>query len=184
MKKVVRILLLSMLMLIALSACGKEQPINEQIKTGHGGAELFVEDELSNEIIACTETKDVERLKSLMSDYALNSSDWDKAIGDLYSYFPDEYTPTEICNYASQRDMSRGKFVGVGEYYECRISFDNEGVKYRLYYVWWKHVPDDESKQGIHSVVLMSEDAYNNDEYELHGIKDDPGVYIFTGDDK
>ena len=171
-------------MLLTLNSCGKEKSISESIKIGHGGAEMFVEGELTEEIVACINTNDVERMKSLMSNYALGYSDWDKTIMDFYSYFPDDYTPTNVSNYYSLRDMDRGKFVGDGELYECKFDMNNNGKLYHVYYVWLKHVPDDETKQGIHSIILISDDAYKNKDYKFHGKDDTPGVYIYNGDNE
>ena len=34
-------------------------------------------------------------------------------------------------------------------------------------------------KQGIHSIQLISEDAYNKHDYTIHSQDDRPGVYVY-----
>ena len=34
-------------------------------------------------------------------------------------------------------------------------------------------------KQGIHSIQLISEEAYNNHDYTIHSQDDRPGVYVY-----
>ena len=36
-----------------------------------------------------------------------------------------------------------------------------------------------EKLQGVHSIQLISEDAYNNHDYTIHSQDDRPGVYVY-----
>lgn len=63
--------------LLASAGCGKKMSVPEEIKSGHGGAELYVKRELTNEIADSINSNDPDRIRALMSDYALDQSDYE-----------------------------------------------------------------------------------------------------------
>ena len=45
--------------------------------------------------------------------------------------------------------------------------------------VWLNLVSDDPSKQGIHSIDVVREDAQKNRKIVPHGKNDPPGIYFY-----
>ena len=56
---------------------------------------------------------------------------------------------------------------------------DSSGNIYRLVVMWIEGDSENPDKQGIHSIQLISEDAYNKHDYTIHSQKDRPGVYVY-----
>ena len=176
-------------LIVALTGCskilnGKYDPnlsIGEQIKTRHynHSAIVFGKGELLDEILDASEKKDVDRLLALFSDYAIEEND------ELYSeieFYLDNFPETdELVNRGCSEFGSHNR--GSTEYnylYEPVVQIiDSRGNKYRLVIMWIEGDSENPDKQGIHSIQLISEEAYDNHDYTIHSQDDRPGVYVY-----
>ena len=165
-------------LIVALTGCskilnGRYDPnlsIGEQIKTRHydHSAIVFGKGELLDEILDASEEKDADRIYALFSDYAIEEND------ELYSeieFYLDNFPEIESHN------------IGSTEYnylYEPVVFItDSSGNIYRLVVMWIEGDSENPDKQGIHSIQLISEDAYNKHDYTIHSQDDRPGVYVY-----
>ena len=145
--------------------------IGEQIKTRHydHSAVVFGKGELLDEILDASEKKDVGRIFALLSDYAIEEND------ELYSEID------ELFNRGCSEFGSHNR--GSTEYnylYEPVVHIiDSSGNKYSLVVMWIEGDSENPDKQGIHSIQLISEEAYNNHDYTIHSQDDRPGVYVY-----
>ena len=155
--------------------------IGEQIKTRHyqGSAENFGKKQLLNEMLECVEDNDVDRMKELFSNYALEENDvLDKEIEQFYESFPEI---NEVKNNSCA--SSRSDNIGATEYkYKYQIMadiYDEEGNRYYFICVWIEGYSDDPDMQGLHSIQLVSEESYWADTFTVHSWDDRPGVYMY-----
>ncbi|GEM_PF-6722561 len=183
------IIVIIVLILVTLTACsklinGRYDPslsIGEQIKTRHydHSAVVFGKGELLDEILDASEKKDVDRIFALFSDYAIEEND------ELYSeieFYLDNFPEIdELFNRGCSEFGSHNR--GSTEYnylYEPVVHIiDISGNKYRLVVMWIEGDSENPDKQGIHSIQLISEEAYNNHDYTIHSQDDRPGVYVY-----
>ena len=147
----------------ALTACNDTHTISEKTKLGYGGAEMFVEKELSYEIEACIKAKDNHRIKELFSDYALENESLDKDLERFFSSFPSDFeVNTRLSDYKSE-DLGNGQ-------------------NYRVVFVWIKTDPEHPEKQGIHSIQLIDQKSKESDRYDIHSENEEAGVFVYTVD--
>lgn len=168
--------------LLILSGCGDKKTVAEKVKNGQGGAEMFVKEDLTNEIADCINSDDLDRMEEILSDYFLdNVDDYEKQIEKFYDLFPDDFTPeSAYCYYSNMDDKGGNKHGYDNMDFAGRFSFtDANGTRYTVYFVWLKLVSDDPSKQGIHSIDVISEDSEKNKNIIPHGKNDPPGIYIY-----
>ena len=178
-KRVQRLhIVIIVLILVTLTGCskflnGKYDPnlwIGEQIKTRHydHSAIVFGKGELLDEILDASEEKDADRIYALFSDYAIEEND------ELYSeieFYLDNFPEIdELYNRGCSEFGSHN--IGSTEYnylYEPVVFItDSSGNIYRLVVMWIEGDSDNPDKQGIHSIQLISEDAYNKHDYTDH----------------
>ena len=183
--RIVAVCLILSLMLI-LSGClnGKYDPnltIGEQIKTRHynHSAMVFGKNELLDEILAASEQHDTKRIKDLFSDYAIAQDN--ELEDEIKAYFESFPQVTELTNRGCSEFGSHNR--GSSEYnylYEPVVHItDANGNKFRLIVMWIEGDSDDPGRQGIHSIQLISEEAYNDHKYTIHSQDDRPGVYVY-----
>ena len=169
-----------------MSGClnGKYDPdlsIGEQIKTRHyhHSADVFGRDELLDEILECIDTKDVDRMKELFSDYTLEENDeLDEEIQALYDAFP------EIDHYKDRScAMSGSHNQGSTEYkymYQIMITiYDEEGQMYHFITKWVEGCTESPDMQGLHSIQLIDRPSYDSGRFTVHSWDDRPGVYLY-----
>ena len=189
MKKYCFFCLVIVLILVVLTGCskllnGKYDPnlsIGEQIKTRHydHSAVVFGKGELLDEILDASEEKDADRIYALFSDYAIEEND------ELYSeieFYLDNFPEIdELFNRGCSEFGSHN--IGSTEYnylYEPVVHItDSSGNNYRLVVMWIEGDSENPEKQGIHSIQLISEDAYYSHDYTIHSQDDRPGVYVY-----
>ncbi|MBR3057564.1 MAG: DUF5104 domain-containing protein [Clostridiales bacterium] len=184
------IIVIIVLILAALTGCskllnGKYDPnlsIGEQIKTRHykGSAEVFGKNQLLDEMLECIKDKDVDRMKKLFSDYALEENkDLTGELEEFYKFFPEI---KEVKNKSCA--SSRSDNIGATEYkYKYQIMadiYDEEGSRYSFICVWIEGCSDKPNMQGLHSLQLVSEDSYWADTFTVHSWDDRPGVYVYN----
>ena len=189
MKKSCIYCLVIVLILVALTGCskllnGKYDPdlsIGEQIKTRHyeGHASDFGKNQLLNEMLECIKDKDVDRMMELFSDYALEENDdLKEELKHFYDSFPEINEVKNNCC-----SVSGGHNRGSTEYeYKYQVMadiYDTKGNKYDFICVWIEGYSDNPNMQGLHSIQLVSEDAYWADKFEVHVLEDRPGVYVY-----
>ncbi|MBR6402050.1 MAG: DUF5104 domain-containing protein [Eubacterium sp.] len=168
---------LIIVLLFALTACSDKHTISEKTKLGYGGAEMFVEKELSDEIEACIKAKDVQRIKALFSDFALENESLDKDLEDFYNLFPKDFEAKyRMSDYRSE-DLGG---TNIRRIYTGRIHYTSEGQTYRVVFVWIKSDPEHPERQGIHSIQLIDQKSKETDKYRIHSENDEPGVYVYT----
>ena len=190
MKSIIRILTIC-LVALSLTACLKSKydpslSIGEQIKTEHfeGHPDTFGKNQLLEEIFECIDTGDVDRMKELFSDYALaNNSDLDNEIQNFYDQYPQVNEVKNRCT-----AVSGGHNRGSTEYeYKYQIMadlYDTDGNKYHFIIEWIEGYTDDRSMQGLHSIQIISQEAYDNHHFDIHVWGDRPGVYVYYEDEK
>ena len=178
--KTYRILCLVIVILsFALTACNDTHTISEKTKLGYGGAEMFVEKELSYEIEACIKAKDNHRIKELFSDYALENESLDKDLERFFSSFPSDFeVNTRLSDYKSE-DLGE---IGIRRIYTGRFHFTSNGQNYRVVFVWIKTDPEHPEKQGIHSIQLIDQKSKESDRYDIHSENEEAGVFVYTVD--
>lgn len=183
------IIVIIVFILVTLTGCskllnGKYDPnlsIEEQIKTRHyqGSAENFGKKQLLNEMLECVEDNDVDRMKELSLNYALEENDvLDEEIEQFYESFPEI---NEVKNNSCA--SSRSDNIGATEYkYKYQIMadiYDEEGNRYYFICVWIEGYSDDPDMQGLHSIQIVSEESYWADTFTVHSWDDRPGVYMY-----
>lgn len=181
MRKILSALLIPVF-LLASAGCGKKMSVPEEIKSGHGGAELYVKRELTNEIADSINSNDPDRIRALMSDYALDQSDYEKEIKQLFDLVPDGFTPQSAYCYSSLSDDKpwwegydlRNQYLG-GQF---KFTAEN-GEQYTLYFYWIKICSAQPEKQGIHHFTVVSKKARDKKDYKIRGVDDRPGIYFY-----
>ena len=174
------ICLVIVILSFTLTACSDTHTISEKTKLGYGGAEMFVEQELSYEIEECIRTKDVQRIKALFSDYALENESLDRDLERFFSLFPSDFEANNrLCDYKSE-DLGE---IGIRRTYTGRFHFVSNGRDYRVVFVWIKTDPEHPEKQGIHSIHLIDQESKETDNYDIHSENEDPGAYVYTIDE-
>ena len=181
MRKILSALLIPVF-LFASAGCGKKMSVPEAIKSGHGGAELYVKEELTNEIADSINSNDPDRIRALMSDYALDQSDYEKEIKQLFDLVPDGFTPQSAYCYSSLSDDKpwwegydlRNQYLG-GQF---KFTAEN-GEQYTLYFYWIKICEAEPEKQGIHHFTVVSKKARDKKDYTIRGVDDRPGIYFY-----
>ncbi len=189
-KRVQRLIIISIvLILVAATGCskilnGKYDPnlsIGEQIKTRHydHSAIVFGKGELLDEILDASEKKDVDRLSALFSDYAIEEND---KLNSEIEFYLDNFPETdELVNRGCSEFGSHNRGSTKYNYlYEPVVQIiDSRGNKYRLVIMWIEGDSENPDKQGVHSIQLISEEAYNKHDYTIHSRADRPGVYVY-----
>lgn len=182
MRKILSALLIPVF-LFASAGCGKKMSVPEEIKSGHGGAEMYVEQELTEEIADSINSDDPDRIRALLSDYALGRSDLEEKIKKLYELVPDGFTPEKASCYASLYDDKGSWRDGPGwenVYFSGEFGFTAEdGMEYTVYFLWIKICEAEPEKQGIHQITVVSKDAKDKKEYRIAGKDDRPGIYFY-----
>ena len=168
--------------LISFCGCGKKMSVPEAIKSGHGGAELYVKRELANEIADSINSNDPDRIRALMSDYALDQSNYEKEIKQLFDMVPDGFTPQSAYCYSSLSD-DKPWWEGSdleNHYLGGQFKFTAEnGEQYTLYFYWIKICSAQPEKQGIHHFTVVSKKARDKKDYTIRGVDDKPGIYFY-----
>ena len=158
--------------------------IGEQIKTRHydHSAMVFGKNELLDEILAAAEEKNVERIKELFSDYAIEK---DENLTDEIELLVNSFPKTsELKNRGCSEFGSHNR--GSTEYnylYEPVVHIiDDKGNKYRLICMWIEGDSENPKKQGVHSLQLISEEMYSKHKYTIHSKDDEPGAYVYVSE--
>ena len=186
-KKLILRLLLMIISTEFLTGCleGKYDPnmtIAQQIKTRHynGAGDTFGKGELLDEILEAVDTKDVSRLKILFSDYALaNDTDIEDQINTLYANFPTVSEMKDRCC-AMSGSHNQGSTEYWYQYQPMVDIYDENGARWRFIVIWIEGNSEEPVKQGLHSIQLISEEAYDNHNFTVHNRDAEPGVYVYV----
>ena len=182
MKRILAVLL-TLVFLFAAIGCGEKMSVPEEIKKAKGGAELYVKRELTNEIADSINSNDPERIRALLSDYALERSNYEEEIKKLFELVPDGFTPEKASCYSSLFEDKPSWKDGTGYenmYLGGQFSFTGEnGMEYTLYFYWIKLCSSEPEKQGIHHITVVSKDAKDKKKYEIAGKDDEPGINFY-----
>lgn len=177
------------LLSVILSGClnGKYDPdlsLGEQIKTRHyqGSGEECGKTVLLDEILESVETKDVNRMKVLFSDYAVQNDDrLNDEIECLCNSFPQI---KEIKNRRSPVSGGHNKGSTKYEYiYQPMADIqDSNGNMFRLICIWIEGDSEKPEKQGVHSIQLISKEMYDKHKFDIHSENEKPGVYVYISE--
>ena len=180
-----------LLIMFSFAGCslnGRYDPnlsIGEQIKTRHydGHASNFGKKELLDEILACFETKDVDRMKALFSDYALEQNEeLSKQIEELYKVYP-EVVEIKDRTSAQSGKHNRGSTVYQYKYQVSASLYTKSGERYRLICEWIEGESERPDMMGIHSVQLIDQKSYEKHKFTVHSWDDKPGAYKYIYED-
>lgn len=181
------LLVVAAILSFILSGCsnGKYDPnlsLDEQIKTRHyeGSGEECGKTVLLDEILNSAETKDVNRMKVLFSDYAVKQNDnLNNEIEQFIKEFPQvNELKNRCCSVTGGHN--RGSTVYENIYQPMVDIIDNNGETYFLICVWVEGDSEHPEKQGIHSIQLISKEMYDRDKFDIHSKDDKPGCYCYV----
>ena len=121
-------------------------------------------------------------IPTILTDYALDQSDYEKEIKQLFDLVPDGFTPQSAYCYSSLSDDKpwwegydlRNQYLG-GQF---RFTAEN-GEQYTLYFYWIKICSAQPEKQGIHHFTVVSKKARDKKDYKIRGVDDRPGIYFY-----
>jgi len=171
-KKVVMGVMICM-MFSGILGCGhvdREKRLEKELRSDKEYATYYY-DQVTNAL----ETKDMEKLKTLFSPYALDkTSDIDEQITELMEFYPGYTDDYEVSIRTSESSSYSGKKYAINAQY----LFSVDGADYRMMITAYTQNVVEIDKVGIHMIQIFKEDAVPNG-FKWKDEDDVPGIYVF-----
>ena len=155
--------------LLGCSHINNDKPLEKEIRSDKEYATYYY-----NQVTNALETKDIEKLKTLFSPYALDkASDIDEQITNLIEFYPGHTDDYEVSIMTSESSSYSGKKYAINIQY----LFSIDEVNYRMMITAYTKNVVEADKVGMHMIQIFKADNVPNG-FKWKDENDIPGIYI------